>query len=91
MPILSTVVETLISSCHWKSLAPLWLRKKRFKNAFLILIMNCRKIVHKNKLCSPKQQNIGYLICYLFIACFDREIGFSQQTVVRVHYIFNSM
>ena len=27
--------------------------------------------------------------CYLFIACFEWNIGFFQQTVVRVYYILN--
>ena len=46
----------LISFCHWKTLAPFCLRKKRPENAFLTLIMNYRKIVQKNKSCPPKQQ-----------------------------------
>ena len=50
------ITTTLISSCHWKTLVPFCLRKKRPENSFLILIVNYRKIVHKNKLCHPKQQ-----------------------------------
>ena len=47
---------TYISSCHWKSLVPFWLRKKRPENVFLTLIVNYRKIMQKNKLCHSKQQ-----------------------------------
>ena len=47
---------TLISSCHWKTLVPIWLRKKRPENAVLTLIVNYRKIVQKNKLSLSKQQ-----------------------------------
>ena len=48
----------LISSCHWKTLVPFCLRKKRPENAFLTLIVNYRKIVQKYKLCYSKQQSI---------------------------------
>ena len=56
------IATTLIYSCHWKTLVPLVpvtgkpLRKKRSENAFLILIMNYRKIVQKNKLRHSKEQ-----------------------------------
>ena len=50
------ITTTLISSCHWKTLVPFCLRKKRPKNAFLTLTVNYRKVVQKNKLCHPKQQ-----------------------------------
>ena len=50
------ITMTLISSCHWKTLAPFCLPKKGPENAFLILIVNYHKIVQKNKLCHPKQQ-----------------------------------
>ena len=50
------ITTTLISSCHWKTLVPFCLWKKRPENAFLTLIVNCRKIVQKNKLYHPKQQ-----------------------------------
>ena len=46
---------TLISSCHWKALVPFSLHKKYLKLEFLTLIAIYRKIVQKNKLCSPKQ------------------------------------
>ena len=50
------ITTTLISSCHWKTLVPFCLRKKRLENAFLALTVNYRKIVQKNKLYYPKQQ-----------------------------------
>ena len=58
------ITLTLISSCHWKTLVPSCLRKKRPENAYLTLIVNYRKIEQKNKLCHPKQQKIGYFILY---------------------------
>ena len=45
------ITTTLISSCHWKTLVPFCLRKKRPKTALLTLTVNYRKIVQKNKLC----------------------------------------
>ena len=50
------ITMTLISSCHWKTLVPFCMRKKRPENAFLTLILNYCKIIQKNKLCHPKQQ-----------------------------------
>ena len=50
------ITTTLISSCHWKTVAPFCLQKKRPEKAFLTLIANYRKTVQKNKLCYPKQQ-----------------------------------
>ena len=50
------ITTTLISSCHWKTLVPFCLRKKRPENAFLTLTVNYRKIVQKNKLYHSKQQ-----------------------------------
>ena len=50
------ITMTLISSCHWKTLIPFCLQKKRPENAFLTLTWNYRKIVRKNKLCHSKQQ-----------------------------------
>ena len=50
------ITTTLTSSCHWKTLVPFCLGKKRPENAFLTLTVNYRKIVQKNKLCHPKRQ-----------------------------------
>ena len=70
------VTTTLISSCHWKTGVPFCLRKKIPENAFLTLIVNYRKIVQQNKLCHPKQQQIGYLmICeviYLLLVLIEK-------------------
>ena len=49
------ITTTLISSCHWKTLVPFCLRKKRPGNVFLTLVTYC-KIARKNKLYHPKQQ-----------------------------------
>ena len=56
------ITTTLTSSCHWKTLVPFYLREKRPGNTFLILTVNYREIVQKNKLCHSKQQYIGYLV-----------------------------
>ena len=48
------ITTTSMSSCHWKTLLPFCLQKKRPENAFLRLIVNYRKIVQKNKLCHWK-------------------------------------
>ena len=52
----SLITTTLISFCHWITLVPFCLRRKRPENAFLTLTVNYRKIVQKNKLCYSKQQ-----------------------------------
>ena len=41
------LITTLISFCHWKTLAPFCLQKKRPENAFLTLIMNYHRIIQK--------------------------------------------
>ena len=56
------IKTALMSSCHWKTLVPFCLRKKRSENALLTLTVNYCKIVQKNKLCHSKQQSIGYLM-----------------------------
>ena len=53
---IALITTKLISSCHWKTLVPFCLRKKRPENAFLTLIVNYRKIVQKSKLSHSKQQ-----------------------------------
>ena len=50
------ITTTLIFSCHWKTLVPFCLQKKRPENVFLTLIVNYRKIAQKNKSCHLKQQ-----------------------------------
>ena len=53
------ITTTLISSCHWKTLVPFCLRKKRPENAFLKLIVNYRKIVQKKTV--PFKTTINWL------------------------------
>ena len=48
------ITTTLISSCHWKTLVPFCLQKKRPENAFLTLTVNYRKIVHQKQIMSFK-------------------------------------
>ena len=57
------IKATLMSSCHWKTLVPFCLRKKRPEDTLSTLTVNYRKIVQKNRICHSKQQQIGYLIC----------------------------
>ena len=59
------ITTTLISSCHWKSLVPFLLRKKRPESAFLTLTVNDPKI-------AQKFNDMWY---YLVIAYFDWKIG----------------
>ena len=50
------ITTTLTFSCHWKTLVPFCLRKKRPGKAVLTLVVNYCKIVRRNKLCHSKQQ-----------------------------------
>ena len=62
----ATITTTLTSSCHWKTLVPFCLRKKRPGKAFLTLTVNYRKIVQKNKLCHSKHKlNWAFKCIYL--------------------------
>ena len=58
------IKTALISSCHWKTLVPFCLRKKRPENALLTLAVNYRKILQKKKLCHSKQQYFDYLMIF---------------------------
>ena len=73
-----------MSSCHWKTLVPFCLQKKRLENAVLTLIVNFRKIVQKKKM-MPFKTTVNLLFndiwSYLVIACFDWKIDVFQQTV----------
>ena len=51
----AVIAATLISSCHFKTLVPFYLQKKRPENAWRLTV-NYHKILLKNKLCHPKQQ-----------------------------------
>ena len=78
---------SLISSCHWKTLVPFCLWKKRSENAISELLQN-----HTEKQIMPSKTAINWPfdgICYLLIASFNWKIGVFQQTVVRVCYILN--
>ena len=77
------ITTTLTSSCHWKTLVPFCLRKKRPENRFLRLIANYRKIIQKNKLFHPKQQKTGYLmiydVIYSFLVLIEKLAFFNKQ------------
>ena len=53
------IIATLIFSCHWQTLVPSCLQKKRPENVFLTIIVNYRKIIRKTN-CTiqnhPKQK-----------------------------------
>ena len=51
---IALITTTLISSCHWNTLVPFCLRKKRPENIFLTVIVNYHKIAQKNKLYHSK-------------------------------------
>ena len=80
------IKTTLMSSCHWKTLVPFCMQKKRPENAFLTLTMD-----RTGKKIMPSKTTVSWLFknicCYLVIAFFDWKIGVFQQTVVRVYYI----
>ena len=50
------ITTTLTSSCHWKTLIPFYLQKKKPEKAFLTLTVNYRKTIQENKLSHSKQQ-----------------------------------
>ena len=62
----------LTSSCHWKTLVPFCLRKKRPENGFKII---------------PFKTTLNWLFhdicCCLVIGSFNKKIDIFQQTVVR--------
>ena len=79
------IAATLISSCHWETLVPFFLRKKRSEKAFLTLSELSQNGTEKQIM--PFKTMINWLfnnICYLFIACFDWKTGVFQQTDVSV-------
>ena len=49
------IKTALMSSRHWKTIVPFFLRKKRPENALLTLTVSYRKILQKNKLYHSKQ------------------------------------
>ena len=50
------ITTTLTSSCHWKIFVPFCLWNKRPENAFLILIVNYRKILPTKKYAIQKKR-----------------------------------
>ena len=86
------ITTTLIFSCHWETLVPSCLRKKRHENVFLTLTVNYGKIVQQKKI-MPLETKVNWqfndIWCYLLIAYFDWKIGVFQQTVVSVYYILD--
>ena len=76
-----------MSSCHWKTLVPFSLRKKRLEKAFFNinneLSQNCT-----GKLCQIMsfKRTVNWLFndmwCYLVIAFLDSKIGVFQQKLV---------
>ena len=52
----SMIKTTLMSSCHWKTLVPFCLRKKRPQNGFLTLTVNCTE-----KQIMPSKTTVSWL------------------------------
>ena len=77
------ITTALISSCHWKTLEPFYLRKKRPENALLTLTVNYRKIVQKIKLGHSKRQQIGclmmYNVSYSLVVLIEKLSFFNKQ------------
>ena len=78
------ITTTLISSCHWKTVVPFYLRKERSisKNRKEKQIMPCRSTIN---------WLFNDIWCYLFNTCFDWEIGVFQQIVVGVYHILKGL
>ena len=80
----SALITTILTfSCHWKTLVPFNLPKKRPENTFLGPVVNYREIVQKNKLCHPKQQRIGYLMIYdaiYLLLVLIEKLAFSENS-----------
>ena len=79
----------LWSSCHWKTLVPFCLQKKKLEKS----IFNTNSELSQNrteKQIMPFKTIVNWLFndiwCYLVIGSFDWKIGIFQQTVVRVYY-----
>ena len=87
------ITTTLISSCHWKVLAPFCLPKKRLENAFSTNSELSQNRTEKQIM--PSKTTINWLLndmwCYLFLACFDWKVGVFQQAIVRVYYILKTI
>ena len=76
-----------MSSCHWKTLVPFWLRKKRIEKAFFN-INNELSQNYTGKLYQIMsfKRTVNWLFndmwCYLVIVFFDSKIGVFQQKLV---------
>ena len=76
-----------MSSCHWKTLVPFWLRKKRIEKAFFN-INNELSQNYTGKLYQIMsfKRTVNWLFndmwCYLVIVFLDSKIGVFQQKLV---------
>ena len=55
------ITTTLTPSCHWKTLVPFCLRKKRPEKSFLTPTVNYRKIVYTEKQIMPFKTTVNWL------------------------------
>ena len=80
------ITTTSISSCHWKTLAPFCLRKKRPEKRIFNINSELSQN-HTEKQIMPFKTTLNLLFKWyimLFSYCsFDWKIGIFQQTVVR--------
>ena len=69
------ITMTSTSSCHWKTLVPFCLQKRRPEKAFVTLTVNYCKIVYTEKQIMLFKTTVNWLFNdtwhYLVIGCFD--------------------
>ena len=86
------IIPTLICSCHWKTLAPFYLRKKRPDTAFFKTNSEFPKNRTEKQIMLFKT-TVNWLFtdiwCYLVIGCFEWKTVVFRQTLARVYYILN--
>ena len=79
------IITKLISSCHYKTLAPFFTKEKTWKRIFKANSELSQNRTEKQTM--PFQTTVNWLFndiwCYLVIVCFHWKIGVFQQTVVK--------
>ena len=85
------ITTTLKSACHWKTLVPFCLLKKRPENAFLKLIANYRKIVQKNKSCHKNSNKLTiwwYMMLFIHCVFWLKNWRFSTNSYILKFVLF---
>ena len=69
-------IITMTSSCHWTTLVPFYLRKKRPENVFFTKLKRIYSQNHTEKQHELSKTIVNWLFndkwCYLVIGCFER-------------------